>query len=303
MNAGEITIMTKKNSILSIIIVSYNTKKLLTQCLDSLNAVRTELDFEVIVSDNASSDGSVEAVKNDYPWVTLIESTQNQGFAKGNNSARSMCQGKYVLFLNSDTIVHKSTLKESVRYLENNPKVASMTCKTLLPSGKLDKDVRRSFPTPWVAFTHLVLPLDRLIPKSKVFAKYWYSYIDESTIHEVDVIQGAFHMSRKAVLDSLDWFDEDYFLDGEDIDLCWRIKEAGWKIYYYPEVTITHVKKASKRTTDKSKRKRFVASGADAMELFYRKRLWMRYPLLLNMLIVAGIRLVKNLRLFKLTFS
>jgi GT2 family glycosyltransferase len=290
----------KMTKILSIVIVSYNTRTLLDNCLESVYEREKEVPFDVIVVDNASSDGSPEMVNRKYPKAKLIKNKKNLGFAKANNKAKKYIKTKYVLFLNSDTIVHKGTLRETVKYLKKNKKVGSITCKTLLENGQLDKDMRRSFPTPWVALTHLVFRLDRVFPKSKLFSKYWYGYIDENKEHEVDVIQGAFHMSRKKVLDEVGWFDEDYFLDGEDIDLCWRIKKAGWKIVYYPQVKITHLKKASKKGPKKKERKKIVGKGVESMELFYRKRLWGKYPLFINILIVSVIRLTRKYRLLKI---
>ena len=292
----------KKNSpILSVVVVSYNTKGLLSDCLNSLRKVKKEVEFETIVVDNASGDGSPEMVNKDYPWAKLIELEKNIGFSKGNNAARKYVKGEYVLFLNSDTIVQANALKKSVEYLRTHKDVGSMTCKIVLPDGSLDKDVRRSFPTPWVALTHLVFRLDRVFPKSKLFAQYWYGYKSENEIHEVDVIQGAFHLTRKEILDDVGWFDEDYFLDGEDIDLCWQIKKAGWKIMYYPRVKITHIKKASKKSKDKSQRRRFIMAGVEAMELFYKKRMKGTYPSFVNALVTLGIRFTKFIRLLRVT--
>lgn len=286
------------NKTLSIIIVSYNTRELLDKCIFSVLKRKNEVDFELIVVDNNSRDGLVELMEDKYPGVKLIKNSENLGFAKANNAARKIAKGKYILFLNSDTVVHKSTLGKTVKFLEENGDVASVTCKTVLPTGKLDKDVRRSFPTPWVSFTHLILKLDRLFPKSELFSKYWYGYIDEDETHDVDVVQGAFHLTRKKVLSEVGWFDEDYFLDGEDIDLCWRIKEAGWRIVYYPEVKITHYKKASKRSEmSASEKRRIIGAGVDAMELFYRKRLWSEYPLFVNYLIITGTKTVRFMRI------
>lgn len=290
----------RNNPLLSIVIVSFNTREVLRDCLVSLDEVKSELDFETIVSDNGSSDGSVQMVKKDFPGVKLIENKANLGFSKGNNVAQKICKGKFVLFLNSDTIVLKGALGKTIDFISKNTKIGSMTCKIVLKDGKLDKDTRRSFPTPLVALTHFS-GMDRMFPKSKFFAKYWYSYIDENSVHEVDVIQGAFHLTRKNVLDKVGWFDEDYFLDGEDIDLCWKIKHLGYKIVYYPKVSIIHLKKASKK---KHKNKSTLISGIKAMEIFYRKHLWQRYPFYLNYTVLLGIKILLVVRLVKFyTFS
>lgn len=277
---------------LSIIILNYNTEKLTTACLDSLIKVQKEVPMEVIVVDNASDDISVEKIKRNYKWVKLIESKENRGYAAGNNMAKDVVKGEYVLFLNSDTLMKERTLKETTKYLDQHPEVGALTCRTLLVNGNDDKDARRSFPTPWVALSHFLF-LDRIFPKSKLFAKYWYGYISPEHTHEVDVLQGAFFLSRKNVLDDVGWFDETYFLNGEDIDLSWKIKKSGWKIIYYPKVSITHVKKASKRLGDRLKNE---VSGVKSMEIFYKNRMWDQYPLVLNWLVMLAIQIMKGIR-------
>lgn len=289
---------------LSIVILSYNTKGLLRDCLKSLEKVEDEVSFEVIVPDSGSVDSSVEMVRKEFPQAKLVEIGKNLGFAAGNNKARKYCKGKYILFLNSDTVVHKNVLRETIRYMDKNHEVGALSCKLTLLSGEFDKDTRRSFVTPWIGFTHLFLRIDRLFPKSKLFAKYWYGWISSDTMHEVDVIEGAYFLTRKKLLDELDWFSEEYFLDGENIDLCWRIKEESFKIMYYPKVEILHVKGASKGKIGVSTRRRvplrqrlkFRMSGVNSMEIFYRKRLWNKYPLVLNILVLIGIKFMKAIR-------
>lgn len=274
---------------LSIVILSYNTKDLLLQCLASLQKVKDELDFDVIVIDNASIDKSAEIVEKKYPRVKIVKNEANLGFAKGNNIAREIVKSKYVLFLNSDTIVKKGAIAETFNYLQSNHDIGAMTCRVLLTDGKDDPDTRRSFPTPWVSLTHFS-KLDRLFPRSKIFAKYWRGYEDPLRMYDVDVIQGAFFMSPRKVLDQVGWFSEEYFLDGEDIDLCWKIKKGGYRIVYYPEAYITHIKKASK---SKSKSKK---TGVESMEIFYRKNMWSNYPLIVNILVIMGIKILRVIR-------
>lgn len=300
----------KNNPNLSIVILNYNTKDLLKDCLLSLDKVKNEVSFEVIVVDNGSTDGSQAMLKKDFSWVKLVENNANLGFAVGNNKARDYCKGEDILFLNSDTIVHKGTLKKCLEYLHENEKVGALTCKTELPNGGVDKDARRSFTTPWVGLTHLVLRLDKIFPKSPIFARYWYGYIPENVTHEVDAIQGAFFLVRNKILDKVDWFDEDYFLDGEDIDLCWKIKDAGWEIIYYPEVSIIHLKGATKGKNKQVKKRaplaeriKFRMSGVTSMEIFYKKRLWKKYPLPLNLLVIAGIKCLRVIRIIKLLIT
>lgn len=277
---------------LSIIVLNYNTANVLADCLSSLFEVKNEVDFEVIVVDNASKDDSVKLVKKRFPWVKLIASETNKGFSAGNNLANKTAKGEYILFLNPDTTVPQDTLQTCVEYMDNHEDVGAMTCKLVLPNGKLDKDARRSFPTPWVALSHFMF-LDRLFPKSKLFSKYWYGYISPNTEHEVDALQGAFFLARKTILDKIGWFDETFFLNGEDLDLSWRIKQQGWKIMYYPKVSIVHLKKVSKKLGDRLKNE---VSGVKSMEIFYKKHMWDRYPFYINYLVVAGIYGIRFLR-------
>jgi hypothetical protein len=281
---------------LSIIILSFNTKDVLNGCLSSLKKVRDEATFEVIVADNGSSDGSLQMVKKEFPWVILLDNKTNLGFAKGNNRAREIVKGEYVLILNSDTVVYKNTLKKCLKFLKSDKKIGAVSCKLILANGKLDKDVRRRFPTPWVSFNRLMIGNGRL---------YWYEDKSEDVTHEVDVIQCAFFLTHKKILDEVNWISEDYFLDGEDIDLCWKVKEAGYKIYYYPEVSTLHLKGASKGKNDAKKhvplssRIKFRMASVDSMEIFYRKFLWTRYPLVLNLLVLIGIKLLKLARFIR----
>lgn len=285
----------KNNSIkLSIVILSYNTKDLLKSCIQSIESVNDIINKEIIVVDNGSIDQSINMVKNNFHSVIMIENKDNLGFAKGNNVARKLVKGEYVLFLNSDTEVSNGCFDETIKYLENNKEVGALSCKTILPNGNLDLDARRSFPTPWVALSHFSY-LDRIFPQSKIFAQYWYGYRSSETIQEVDVIQGAFFLTRKDILDQVDWFDESYFLDGEDIDLCWKIKKAGFKIIYYPKVSILHVKKASKR---KNKNKSTI-TGLKSMEMFYKKRMWNENSILVNYLVLFGIKVLSVIRVGK----
>ena len=296
-----------KKPILSVIVLSYNTNNLLRDCLISLKKVRREINFEVIVPDNGSQDGSPEMVEKEFPWVkNIIKIGENLGFAAGNNKAEPYVSGKYILFLNSDTLVYKNTLVKVVEYMEKNLNIGGLTCRVVLKNGKLDKDTRRSFITPWIGLTHLFLKLDRIFPKSKVFSKYWYGYIPEDEVHDIDAIQGAFFLTRKSILDDVGWFDEGYFLDGEDIDLSWKIKEKGYRNVYYPEVSILHLKGASKGKNKKVKnisikeKIRYRIAGVNSMELFYRKRLWDKYPLIVNIIVIVGIRILKVLRIIKI---
>lgn len=284
---------------LSVIILNYNTKELLSDCLKSVKDHMDEVPMEVIVSDNSSTDGSQEMVKSKFPWVKFIEGP-NEGFSKGNNRARPLVTGEMVLFLNPDTLVHDNVFAWTVRYLEEHPKVGAVTCKLILPDGSMDKDVRRKFPTPWVSFNKLVLGKSR---------DYYYEDIPNTSTHEVEAIQGAFFLSWKKILDDVGWFDSAYFFDGEDVDLCYQIYKKGYKLVYYPDVYITHLKGVTKgkvkkwrhKLTDAQRRKIRLA-GVASMELFYRKNLWKKYPLLFNYFVILGINLYKIIRYVRVVF-
>jgi GT2 family glycosyltransferase len=274
---------------LSVIILNYNTKDLTLKCVDSIVRNTKNLDYEIIVVDN----GSEEQIFR-YKDIKILRNKTNLGFSGGNNSARKFTNGEYILFLNSDTEVYKDTLKETVKYMDRYSDIGALTCKTVLSNGGLDRDARRSFPTPWVALTHFS-GLDRLFPKSKIFARYWYGYKSPDEIQEIDALQGAYFLTRKKILDEVAWFSEDYFLDGEDIDLSFKIKSAGYKIIYYPKVSILHIKKASK----KARSLKSVMAGMNSMEIFYKKHLWENYPLILNLVVIVAIYIMKIIRLGK----
>ena len=278
---------------LSVIILNYNTKELLSDCLNSVKKYMDEVPMEVIVSDNSSTDGSPEMIKKNFPWVKYVEGP-NEGFSKGNNRAKGLVQGEMVLFLNPDTVVHKDVFAKTVRYLEEHPKVGAVTCRLVLANGEMDKDIRRRFPTPWVSFQKLVLGRSRY---------YYYEDIPESSTHEVEAIQGAFFLTYKKLLDKVGWFDERYFFDGEDVDLCFQINKAGYTLVYYPDVYITHLKGVTKGKVKKwrhkltdAQRKKLRLAGVHSMELFYRKNLWKKYPLLFNYFVILGINLFKVIR-------
>lgn len=284
---------------LSVVILNYNTKELLAECLNSVAKCREEIPLEVIVSDNASSDKSAQMVREKFPWVKLLEGP-NSGFSKGNNRARKHVRGNMVLFLNPDTVVNRDVFLKTTDYLKKHEDIGALSCKLVLPSGETDKDARRRFPTPLIGFNKLFLGNGR---------KYWYEDVNPDIIQEVDAIQGAFFLTRRDILDKVGWFSEEYFFNGEDLDLCWKIRKEGWKIVYYPQVFIYHVKGAS---TGKSKfwkpkiapphKIRVKMSAVDAMEIFYRKNLWENYPLVVNWFVISGIRIFKVSRWFKFKF-
>ena len=293
---------------LSVIILTFNVRDLTYQCLKSLYEAEEDIkrcgySLEVIAPDSGSSDGSPSMIREKFPKVIVIE-CGDVGFARGNNAVRDYCHGQFVLILNPDTVIEKNTIPECLKYMDSHAEVGAMSCRIDLWNGGLDRDARRAFPTPWVAFTHFS-GLDILFPKSKLFSRYWYGYIPDDRETEVDVLQGAFTLVRKEIMDGVGWYDTDYFLDGEDIDLCWKIKKLGYKIVYFPKVRIIHYKGASKgkktsgaiaATVDPKIRRRSIDSGISAMKIFYKKHLESGYPRFISLLVYSGIEIIRLTR-------
>lgn len=254
----------------SIIILSYNTKDLLRTCLTTVFAsLLGEYRMEVIVCDNASNDESLLMVKKEFPAVISIQNGKNLGFAAGNNPGIALSKGRYVLLLNSDTEVYKDTFATMISYMDKNEDVGVSTCKIVLPTGQIDMACHRGFPTPWASITYL-LKLETLFPTSRLFGQYHQGYKGFSTIHEVDCIVGAFFMVRRTVIKKVGLLDEDYFMYGEDIDWCYRIKKAGWKIMYNPQTSILHRKKQSGRANTLNERR-------TTTEIYFHRYNWMFY--------------------------
>ncbi len=251
---------------LSIIIVNYNVKEFLENALLSIRKAIEGISAEIFIVDNASEDGSVEMVKQKFPEVNLIANGENVGFAKANNQALKLAKGKYVLLINPDTIVQEDTFKVLISFLDSHPECGMVGCKVLNPDGTLQLACRRSFPTPWVAFTKMV-GLSNLFPKSKVFAKYNLTYLDPGEVTEVDAVSGSFMMIRREVYEQVGGLDEEFFMYGEDLDWCYRIKKAGWKIYYVPYTQIIHFKGESTKRSNIDEVRVFY----DAMRIFVKK--------------------------------
>ncbi len=266
----------------SVIIVNYNVKDLLANCIDSILASSGSLEIEIIVVDNNSFDGSVEHIGKkfkDNPSVKIIESKINLGFAKANNLGSKAAEGKYFLILNPDTIVQEDTIEKSVKFYESISRIGVLSCKLVLPSGKLDLACRRSFPAPSVA-VYRILGLSKLFPKSKLFSRYNLTYLDENGTYEVDAVCGAFMLIRKDIYEQVGGFDEDYFMYGEDLDLCYKIKKADYKIYYYSGTSTIHFKGESTRKSSLS----YVNNFYGAMRIFVQKNLH-KNSVVLNILI------------------
>jgi len=224
---------------LSVVIANWNTCDLLARCLRAVYDTTSHLDLEVIVVDNASTDGSQEMVRQEFPGVSLIANTENLGFAKANNQAIRRSQGRYVLLLNSDTFVGEHTIEQMVAFMDSHPEAGIAGCKLLYGDGRLQRSCT-SFPT---LFTELCIAthLDKLFPTSSLFGRYLMTYWDFDDVREVDVILGAFMLARAPAVGEVGLLDERYFMYSEEVDWCYRFKQKGWKVYFYPFVSAVHL--------------------------------------------------------------
>lgn len=253
---------------ISVIIVNYNVKEFIINLIDSVNKARHNFDVEIIIVDNNSTDGSPEVIKEKYPDVKLIANKVNLGFGKANNQALEIAQGKYLLLINPDTIVREDTFTKIIDFMERTPDVGITGCKVLNPDGSLQLPCRRSFPGLWTSFTKII-GLSSLFPKSRMFARYNLTYLDENKTYEVDAVSGSFMFLRREVYEKTKGFDPDYFMYGEDLDLCFRTQKAGFKVMYFHETEIIHYKGESTKRSSIDETKIFY----DAMMIFVKKHL------------------------------
>ncbi|MGE5351262.1 MAG: glycosyltransferase [Acidobacteriota bacterium] len=251
---------------LSVIIVNFNVKEFLQNLLGSIQKSTGKISTEVIVIDNASDDGSVEILREKFPWVKLIASQKNLGFGRANNLGLEISQGKYILLINPDTIVQEDTFQKLISFFEKTPDAGLAGCKVLNSDGTLQLACRRGFPGPWTSFTK-VTGLSKLFPKSRLFARYNMTYLDENQTYEVDAISGAFMMMKREVYEKVGGFDSQFFMYGEDLDLCYRIQKAGYKVYYVHDTQIIHYKGESTKRSSMDETRVFY----EAMHLFVKK--------------------------------
>ncbi|GHT09448.1 hypothetical protein FACS189415_4930 [Bacteroidia bacterium] len=269
---------------LSIIIVNYNVKYFLEQCLDSvLRAVRN-LDAEIFVIDNHSSDDSLAYLLPKFPGVKFIDNQYNVGFSKANNQAIAQSRGEYILLLNPDTVVGESALENVCRFMNENPRAGAVGVKMLDGFGEFLPESKRGFPSPWRSFCKMS-GLAKLFPHTKAFGGYHLRYLNENESHEVEVLAGAFMMLRRKALDISGWLDERFFMYGEDIDLSYRIIQAGFANYYFPEPIIHYKGESTKKDI------KYVKHFYEAMLIFFNKHYphsnWI-FKYLIRMAIVAS---------------
>lgn len=297
---------------LLVVVVNYNTCEHLHNCLASLYANKGDFSFAVCVVDNASCDGSCEMVHEQFPQVHLISSCVNGGFAYGNNlalraygfrdtpgasseDAREL--PRYVMLLNPDTVVPPDGLQGLISFMDAHPYVGICGPKLVLEDGSLDLACRRSFPTPAVSFYRMV-GLSRLFPDHPVFGRYNLTYCDPDQTMEVDAVVGACMVVRREAIQQVGLLDESYFMYGEDLDWAYRMHQAGWKTYYYPAVTVRHVKRAASRHSPRAQMEFY-----RAMRIFYDKHYAASTPRLVHWLVLLGIGLRASIARVQLALS
>ena len=274
-----------------IVIVNYNTRELLRRCLDTVFA-STGVQFRVSVVDNASTDGSAAMVAEDFPAVQLISNDENVGYPAANNQGLRLLgfgkdrqgQASHALLLNPDTEVPPDALEKAVAFMDAHPRVGVLGPKLVRPDGSLDLACRRSFPSPEVSFYRLT-GLARLFPHSRRFGRYNLTYLDPDETAEVDSVVGAFMLVRDAAIAEAGLLDDTFFMYGEDLDWSYRIKRADWKVYYYPEIRVLHVKRAASRNSARAQ-----IEFWRAMEIFYHKHYAAETPWWLHHLILGAVR-------------
>jgi GT2 family glycosyltransferase len=251
---------------LSVVIVNYNVKYFLEQALLSVRRASSRLPVEVFVVDNNSIDDSLAMVRKKFPEVRLIANRENVGFSAANNQAIREASGEYVLLLNPDTVVEEDTFEKCAQFMDAHPEAGSLGVRMIDGAGIFLPESKRGFPSPFVAFCK-AFGLSRLFPRSPVFNRYHLGYLDPGQTHEVEVLSGAFMWLRKSALDKIGLLDETFFMYGEDIDLSYRIIQAGYKNYYFAETTIIHYKGESTKKGSLN----YVRTFYQAMIIFARK--------------------------------
>lgn len=251
---------------LSIVIVNYNVKYFIEQCLHSVSKAIEKIQAEVFVVDNNSVDGSCPMIRDKFPWVKLIENKENLGFSRANNQALSQAKGEFCLLLNPDTIVEEDTFIKCLDFMKEHEDAGALGVHMIDGRGNFLPESKRALPTPLVAFFK-IFGLSSLFPKSRFFSKYHLGYLDKDMDHAVDVLSGAFMFIRKKALDKTGLLDETFFMYGEDIDLSYRITEAGYWNYYFSGTSIIHYKGESTKKGSVN----YVLVFYNAMIIFARK--------------------------------
>ena len=279
---------------LTVVIVNYRVKYLLEQTLRSVEQAMQGITGEVIVVDNLSGDDSIAFSRERHPDVTFIENQENVGFARANNQAIMQARGEYTLILNPDTIITPRCLQEGIAWMKSHPKCGAIGARMMDANGVFLPESKRSFPTPWVSFCK-IFGLSKLFPRSPWFAKYHLRYLSDREPQCIDILSGAYMLCRTHVLQQLAGVDEDFFMYGEDIDLSYRIVQAGYENWFLPTPMIHYKGESTHKDS-----MRYVKVFYDAMLIFYRKHFprfnVIFYPVVkLGVVIRAGMAMARRL--------
>ncbi|RMH65684.1 MAG: glycosyltransferase [Calditrichaeota bacterium] len=269
---------------ISIIIVNYNVRDFLEQCLISVRRALRAIEHEIIVVDNNSVDGSVAMLRERFPEVTLLASSVNLGFSGGNNLALKQARGRFIVLLNPDTVVQEDTFEKLLAFFRETPDASAATCKILNPDGSFSVDCRHSIPTPSTAFWKL-LGLNKVFPKSKIFGRYNLTFLDENETYPVEAISGSFMMIRRETVEKVGLLDDTFFMYCEDIDYCHRINQSGGRIYYTPVSQIIHYKGESSKANNLD----YVITFNRSLYQFYKKHYQQKYITPFKWLILLGV--------------
>ncbi len=277
---------------LSIVMINYNAKELTAQAVDSIFAVSPQLSFEIVLVENGDRP---EEQFPGRPGVTVLRNVENHGFGHACNTGAAAAKGNCLLFLNNDTIMHPGTLEACTAYLKENPRTGVLGARTLLADGTLDHACKRGFPTP-MASLYYFTGMDRRYPKSRRYGAYRQTFLPEDAVAPVDSVAGSFLMMPRRVFEQAGGFDETFFMYGEDIDLCYRVKQAGYEIVYYGAASLTHLKGQSGLHT---KSRRVIRQFYDAMALFYNKHYRGLYPRPVSWAVLSAIWAKRTLSLIR----
>ena len=283
---------------LAVIIVNYNVKYFLKQCLESVYNSTSIENIEVYVVDNDSKDGSVEMVVDSFPKVKLISNKKNVGFSTANNQAIKETNADYVVLLNPDTLVQSDSFEKVIKFMDEHPDAGGLGVTMIDGNGKFLPESKRGLPTPEVAFFK-IFGFSKIFPKSKKFGKYHLGYLDKNETHKIEVLSGAFMAMRMETLDKVGLLDEDFFMYGEDIDLSYRITQGGYENYYFPGTTIIHYKGESTKKSSVN----YVYVFYKAMAIFAKKHFESNKASLFSKLINIAIFFSASLAIIKRFFS
>ena len=271
---------------ISVIIVNYNSGNFILLALESLFRAIESVPAEILIVDNASTDNSVAQIRSIFPEVIVIQNSHNLGFAAANNIGIHQAGGEYILLINPDTVVPEDIFTRLVNFMRETPDAGAVGVKILNADGSFSVDSRHSVPSPLTAFWKQI-GLDRLFPKSRIFGQYNLTYLDPDETYPVDAISGSFMFLRRQAIKQVGLLDEDYFMYCEDLDYCYRLNYAEWKVYYYPETMILHFKGVS---TIKST----IGYGLNfnrSLYLFYKKHFRYKFSFIMHVIILSGVTL------------